>query len=127
MSKILSANYLSALRKPGMLIRGFTMFPAGSDLSWIDRWTDSIGSGPPVPLDLSGAINGTDGTDGNAVFTIVGTSSPILEVVLLRNSAVMDPNFAFSWDGLVTVTYLSPYIPVVRDGVPDTHRVLAWI
>lgn len=70
-------------------------------------------SGTPQKETPVGAINGTDGTDGNAVFTILDTPLPNT-FVLTKNGAEMYEGTAFTIVGL-QITYLAPYIPIVGD------------
>jgi hypothetical protein len=78
--------------------------------------SDMLNFAPPeVP---SGTINGTNGSDGNALFTISHTPNPSSSLPLFKNGLRM-----MLWDGTDgdytlsgnRITYLAPAIPVTGD------------
>ncbi|MGH3429167.1 MAG: phage tail protein, partial [Mycobacteriales bacterium] len=82
-------------------------------------------SGQPVPnvlggpsgVEPSGTIDGTTGSDGNPTQTVAVASAPKL-FILFKNGQAMDEGVAFdsSWTaGVLTITWLAPYIPVTGD------------
>lgn len=63
-------------------------------------------------LFLSGVINGTNGTNGNPIFTI--TNGAAMQLMLYKNGALMYPGVAYTQVG-TTITFNAPYIPVTGD------------
>lgn len=67
----------------------------------------------------AGAINGTNGSDGNAVFTLA--HSPLGTPILLKNGQGMTRGVAYTLATNV-LTYLAPYIPVAGDNHAIWYR-----
>lgn len=67
-----------------------------------------IGSGTMVAITLTGAINGTTGSDGNATF-IMNYAPTFLQ--LYKNGLLQTPGVSYAFIGSV-VTFLAPNIPV---------------
>jgi hypothetical protein len=69
----------------------------------------------------AGTINGTDGTDGNATFTLSHAPSPAASLQLVKTDVgtgvVMIAGVHFNLSGL-TITYTSGNIPIAG----QTHR-----
>lgn len=63
----------------------------------------------------AGAINGTNGSDGNAIFTVA--KAPFANFKLTKNGVEMYQGLAFTLLGN-QITYLAPYIPIAG----DSHR-----
>lgn len=63
-----------------------------------------------VPI---GVIDGTNGSDGNAVFNISANPLPNT-LVLTKNGAEMYEGVAYNIVGM-QITYLAPYIPIAGD------------
>lgn len=105
-------NFTAGLRKNGLISRG--MMPVGSDLSWIEDMESSPSTGDVSVTTVSGVVSGTDGTDGNAVFTLGAV--PINGVFIVQRGSLRSEGVAFTRVG-DTVTFLAPYIPIVGD--PD--------
>ena len=60
----------------------------------------------------TGAINGTNGSDGNAAFTIA--NAPFVNFKLTKNGVEMYSGVAFNIVGNA-ITFLAPYIPITGD------------
>jgi hypothetical protein len=67
----------------------------------------------------SGTINGTNGSDGNATFTLAHT--PLATPVLLKNGQGMTRGTAYTLS-VNSITYLAPYIPVIGDSHAIWYR-----
>lgn len=65
-----------------------------------------------ITLAITGAINGTNGSDGNPVFTV---SPNVSFLQLFRNGLLQTPNVSYLFTGANTVTFLAPYIPITGD------------
>lgn len=62
----------------------------------------------------AGTISGTDGTDGNAVFTLTYAPNPAGSLVLVKNGAVLTKDADYTVSG-TTITYISGSIPITGD------------
>lgn len=62
-------------------------------------------------ITVSGAVNGTNGYDGNSIF-VLGVSPSYLQ--LFRNGALQAESVVFTRVGK-TITFITPYIPVSGD------------
>lgn len=75
--------------------------------------SSSSGGGAMHTFTISGAINGNDGTNGNAVF-VLNEVPTFLE--LSRNGNIQTPGIAYTLSGQ-TVTFLIPNIPTTGDSL----------
>ncbi len=62
----------------------------------------------------TGTINGTNGTDGNATFTLPNTPDPTTSLIVVKTRAVMQLNVDYTLSG-TTLTFLSPQIPITGE------------
>lgn len=67
----------------------------------------------------AGAINGTNGSDGNAVFTLA--HAPIANPILAKNGQIMVQGVAYTLAGN-TITFIAPYIPITGDVLTAWYR-----
>ncbi len=96
-------------------VNGLTIVPGPTD-----SVKAAISSGSTTPagppgltesyIAVTGTINGTNGSDGNAIFTLA-TIPAVLK--LYRNGLLVDPTH-YTLNG-TTLTFLIPYIPVTGD------------
>lgn len=112
-------NFTAGLRKPALV--NFNVLPVGSDLSWIEDigFAEGLGAGGLVPVSITGTVNGTNGSDGNASFTL--GSTPTTAAVVVSRGVVRQENVAFTRVG-ASITFVAPYIPIAGD-----PPLLAWI
>lgn len=83
----------------------------GASWQWSGMFAAAGTSGGDVNLQsfvISGTINGTTGSDGNAVFTLSETPS----FLQLFNGVIQVPNVSYTRSGSV-ITFLAPNIPTV--------------
>ena len=74
---------------------------------------------PEVP---AGVINGTDGSDGNATFTLLNIPNPPGALPLFKDGQRVTQGVAYTLAGN-TITYLAPYIPIAgASHVVDSYR-----
>lgn len=67
---------------------------------------------------ITGAIDGTDGSDGNAVFTLSAMpTAGTLKVA--KNGIIQTPNSSYVLSGL-TISFVAPNIPIAGS------TLLAW-
>jgi hypothetical protein len=71
-----------------------------------------------VPI---GAINGTNGSDGNAQFALLNAPNPQTSLHLTKNGQEVYVGIAFTLLGNV-ITYLAGYIPKTGDSHRATYR-----
>jgi len=86
----------------------------GGNWQWSGMFATGGGSGGDVNLQafiVSGAINGTNGSDGNPLFTLSQTPT-FLE--LFKNGVHQIPNISYTRSGSL-ITFLAPNIPVTGD------------
>lgn len=69
----------------------------------------------------SGTINGTNGTDGNATFTLAHTPSPAASLCVYSNGALLVSGTAFTLS-TATITFLSGYKPITGDLLRVCYR-----
>ena len=101
-------NHMANERKAAIRA-GFGPLRADENLDWIK----SVGQAYAVQA-LAGAINGTTGSDGNAIFTYGGSGVP-LDHFLVKNGLKMIQGTHYTLAaaaGIVTITFLPPHIPV---------------
>lgn len=65
----------------------------------------------PVPIAVVGTVDGTNGSDGNASFSM-GANPTSLQV--FKNGLYLIPNVAYTRSG-ASITFLAPHIPVSGD------------
>lgn len=67
---------------------------------------------------LAGSITGTDGTDGNALFTLPSGVTPVNEL-LIHDGLVRTAGVGYNLGPSVgQITFLSPYIPIAGSNAP---------
>ena len=95
-------SFTAILRKPNMF--NFSLFPTGTDLSWIDGVAAGTGSGGvPVYTDLTSQVNGS-----NVNFTLSGTPSDVDLVELYWNGIRQKRGVGFSITGPNIITTFTP-------------------
>lgn len=102
-------SFVAGGRKPSMT--RFFMFPAGTDLSWID--TVSASGGAPTQQDLSSLCNGS-----RTVFTLTPTPSAPETVMIVYNGQAMTNGADYS---VSVATLTMTFAPGTGD------KLIAWI
>lgn len=110
-------NFTAGIRKYGLISRG--LLPVGSDLSWIEDLPVGVSTGVLSVATITGVVNGTNGSDGNAVFTLGGV--PANGVFIVQRGLMRVEGVSFTRVG-GAVTFVAPYIPIVGD--PDLEAFI---
>ena len=107
-------NFTACSRKPNMI--RFGMFPAGSDLSWIDCSGTITVTAAETP---AGTIDGVNDT-----FTLAGApaldAGGVAELWLSKNGILLAPGVGFTISG-GTITFLAGYIPQAGNVIRATY------
>ncbi len=114
-TRIETASAIRSIPVDAGPVHGLTIVPGPTD-----SVKAAISSGSTTPagppgltesyIAVTGTINGTNGSDGNAIFTLA-TIPAVLK--LYRNGLLVDPAH-YTLSG-TTLTFLIPYIPVAGD------------
>lgn len=71
----------------------------------------------------SGSVNGTDGTDGNAVFTTANTVNPTSSIEVWLNGVKMKGGGVdYTFSSTDTITFVSGKIPITGDLLLVNYR-----
>ncbi len=101
-------------------VNGLTIVPGPTDSvkaavsSGSTNPAQPSGGAQEIYYTITGTINGTTGSDGNAIFTLSAIPTTILK--LYRNGLLETPGVSYTLSGL-TVTFLAPNIPVTGDSL----------
>jgi len=99
-------------RKPVVMLSDLPQFDSGS---WSWGWNGGGGGSGVVEvyIAVNGTIDGTNGSDGNAVFTLA-TSQTLSIIKLYKNGTLQTPNTSYTRVG-TTITFTAGNVPIVGD------------
>ncbi len=116
--RMLAANALQRVRTLNTIcptLRSEAEFLGrGGDWQWSGMFAaggSSTGSLNMVRFTITGAINGTNGYDGNPTFVLDRTPKFLQ---LFKNGLIQTPNLSYTLSG-ATITFLAPNVPVAGD------------